>query len=138
MKVYRTKSVKLSGTDFHEVYQKAFGLYRQIKKRTKRQPYVRSLYFKKSKIFLELFWHHLREKQNFRDKIRRMKYFPCTIELIQNSRFEPISKENPNRHSEILHRFAGTTKDNDLFFIQIKEDKRTGNKWLISIFPSDK
>ncbi len=80
----------------------------------------------------------MREKQNFRDKIRRMRYFSCAIELIQNSRSEPTSKENPNRCSEVLHRFTGTTKDNNFFFLQIKEDKRTGNKWLISVFPSDK
>ncbi|MBI4120801.1 MAG: hypothetical protein HY457_00900 [Parcubacteria group bacterium] len=66
-----------------------------------------------------------------------MKYFPCGIELIQHTRIDPISKEDPNRKSEILHRFAGVTKDNDLFFVQVKEDKRTGQKWLISTFPLD-
>lgn len=49
--------------------------------------------------------------------------------------FEPKSKENPNEPSEILHRFAGTTKEKDLFYVHIKEDKRTGQKYLISIFP---
>ena len=138
MKVYQTKTAKLTGTDFREVYQKAFGQYRQIKRKTKRRPYIRSAYFNKDKIFLELFWHHLREKQNFRDKIRRMRYFPCAIELIQNSRFRPASVKNYNRSSEILHRFIGVTRDDDLFFVQIKENKKTGNKWLISIFPPDK
>ena len=137
MKVYKTKSVKLSGTDFHEVYQKAFGSYQQIKKKTKRRPYVRSAYFNKSKIFLELFWRHLFEKKNWRDRSRRSKYFPCAIELIKNSRIDPVSKENPNRPSEILHRFTGITKDNDSFYVQIKEDKRRGEKWFMSVFPKD-
>ena len=37
----------------------------------------------------------------------------------------------------MLHRFAGITADNHLFYVQIKEDKRKGQKWLISVFPED-
>lgn len=136
MKIYQTKIRKLTGTDFREVYWKACGFYRQIKKRTKRRPYIRSIYFKKDKIFLELFWQHLFEKPNWRDRTRRLKYFPCAIELIQKSRFQPISKENPNKRSEILHRFTGITPNGYLFRIQIKEDKRTNQKWLISVYPT--
>lgn len=135
MKIYQTKCAELAGTNFSEVSQKAFGLYNQIRRKTKRRPYVRSAYFKKDKIFLPLFWNHLREKLNYRDKTRRVKYFPCAIELIKNSRFDPESKENVDRRSEILHRFSGKTKGGQLFFVQIKEDKRTGEKWLVSVFP---
>lgn len=138
MKAYQTKSIKLSGTNFHEVRKKAFGLYQQEKKRTKRKPYVRSAYFKKDKIFLDLFWNHLYEKKNFGDLMRRMKFYPCALELIRHSNLEPTSKENPNRKSEILHRFAGITPDKEFFFVQIKENKRSGNKWLMSVFPIDK
>ena len=67
-----------------------------------------------------------------------MKYFPCAIELIQKSRVEPSSKENPNKRSEILHRFAGATKDSEIFFVQIKEYKKTDQKWLMSVFPMEK
>ncbi|MFA5948632.1 MAG: hypothetical protein WC806_06770 [Candidatus Gracilibacteria bacterium] len=95
------------------------------------------MYFKKDKIFLDLFWSHIFEK-NYWDQMRRMKFFPCAMELIQKSHFSPISKENPNKSSEILHRFAGATKANELFFVQIKEDKSIGKKWLISAFPIDK
>ena len=137
MKIYKTKTAKLTGTDFHEVNQKAFGLYQQIKRKTKRRPYIRSAYFNKDKVFLELFWKHLFDKQNWRDRIRRLRYFSCAIELIKNSKFEPISKENPNKPAEMLHRFAGATRDNDLFFIHIKEDKKNGQKWLMSVFPAD-
>jgi len=70
--------------------------------------------------------------------MRRMKFYACGMELIQKSRLEPISKENPNKSGEILHRFAGTSADNELFFVQIKEDKKTNKKWLISIFPIEK
>lgn len=137
MKVYKTRISKLSGSDYKEVNKKAFGLYAEIRKKTKRRPYVRSAYFNKSKIFIELFWLRIWQNQNFRDKIRRIKYFPCAIELIRKSKLDPSSKQNPNKPTEILHRFAGTTKENDLFYVQIKEDKKTGEKWLMSVFPEE-
>ncbi len=135
MQVYRCKAKKFSGSDFHEVRERAFGLYTEIKKKTKRRPYIRSAYFNKSKIFLDLFWHHLFEKENWRDRMRRMKYFGCAVELIQKTRFEPVTKENPNKTGEILHRFYGLTSDNELFYVQIKEDKRKDQRFLISVFP---
>jgi hypothetical protein len=55
--------------------------------------------------------------------------------LIQKTKFEPISKENPNKSGEIFHRFFGSTPDNEMFFVQIKEDKKTDQKYLISVFP---
>jgi len=137
MKAYQTKTAKLIGTDFHEVHQKVIAFFKPIKSRTKRKPYVRSAYFKKDKVFLDLFWAHLFEKQNWRDRTRRLKFFPAAIELIRYSKAAPTSKENPNRNSEILHRFAGITCEHDLFYVQIKENKKTGAKWLISVFPSE-
>lgn len=135
MQVYRVKSERLHGTNFSEVCKKAFVLYQAIKQKTKRRSYVRSVYFNKEKVFLELFWSHLHEKLNYQDKVRRVRYFPCAIELIQHTKFDPESKENVDRKSEMLHRFAGETKSGDKFFVQIKEDKRSGQKWLISVFP---
>ena len=137
MKTFKTKSVILRGTNYKEISKKAFGLYNGIRRKTKRRPYIRSAYFKKDKIFLGLFWTHIYNK-NYWDQMRRMKFFGCALELIQNSRFEPTSKENPNKPTEILHRFAGVTKNNDLFFVQIKEDKRTSEKWLVSVFPIER
>ena len=136
MKAYPTKARKLPGTHWWQVSKKAFGLYSQIRKKTKRRPYIRSAYFDKEKIFLELFWRHLHEKSNIRDKTRRVKYFPCAIELIEKSRFEPSKKPNPNRKNEEVYRFAGMTPEQDIFYVQIKEDK-TGAKWLMSVFPAD-
>lgn len=138
MKFYQTKAKKLSGSDYHEVHKQAFGLYKKIKRKTKRRPYVRSAYFNKEKVFLDYFWQHLFGYPNWRDRTRRLKYDPSAIELIQKSHIEPSSKENPNNRSEILHRFAGATKDKDIFFVQIKEDKKTSQKFLISMFPLDK
>lgn len=91
-KIYQTQSIKLSGTDIREVNKKARAIYSVVKRKTKRRPYIRSAYFKKDKIFLELFWNHLQEKLNHRDKLRRVRFFPCALELIQNSKFDPESK----------------------------------------------
>lgn len=135
MQIYRAKTKKLSGTDYHEVYTKAVYFYKHAKAKSKRRPYIRSAYFKGNKIFLELFWQHLKQKQR-RDRIRRIKYLSCAFELMRYSKLDPISRQNPNRTSELLHRFAGMTPDQDLFFVQIKEDKKTGQKWFMSVFPS--
>lgn len=135
MEIYKTKTKSFSGSDFREVRKKAYSLYLKIKRRTKRRPYLRSAYFNKDKIFIDLFWHHLFEKENWRDRMRRMKYFGCAVELVEKSHFEPKSKENPNKSGEILHRFSGVTGDNQVFYVQIKEDKRKNQKFLISVFP---
>ena len=135
MQVYKSKINRLTGSSLHEVRQKAFGLYQQVTKKTKRRTYIRSTYFNKDKVFLETFWAHLFQKANWKDRVRRMKYFPAALDLLKNTRFEPTSKENPNKSGEILHRFAGTTADEHLFYVQVKEDKRKNQKWLMSTFP---
>jgi hypothetical protein len=134
IQVYQTKAKRLSGTNYAEVYKKAFNIYLKIKKQSKRRTYIRSAYFNKEKIFLSLFWHHLGDK-HYKDRIRRIKYFPCAIDLIYNSRFSPFSKENSIKKSKILHRFIGMTKEKEIFYVQIKENKNTRQKYLISVFP---
>ncbi len=134
MSAYKTKVNPLTGSDYKEISQKALFLYKKIKKKTKRRPYIRSAYFDKQKIFLGLFWSHLYQK-NYWDQIRRMKFFACGLDLISRSRITPTSKENVDKSEEILHRFSGITLNNEIFFVQIKESKHNGQKWLISIFP---
>lgn len=135
MQVYKTKANRLQGTDFHEVRKKAFGIYTTIKKKSKRSPYIRSAYFNKEKIFLAIFWQHLWSKEKWQDRMRRLKYYAAAIELIQNSKFDPKSKDNPNKPGEMLHRFTGITNDHYLFHVQIKIDKQSGRKDFISVFP---
>jgi hypothetical protein len=137
IQVYQTKAKRLSGTRYHDVYDEAFSLYKSIQQKSKRRPYIRSAYFKKQKIFIDLFRKHLHEK-NWQDRLRRTRFFPAAIELLKNSKISPKSKQNPNKHNEILHRFRGETFDGYIFYIQIREDKRTGNKNLFSIFPEQK
>ncbi|MEK7083996.1 MAG: hypothetical protein AAB932_02090 [Patescibacteria group bacterium] len=136
MDVYQAQVKPLAGTNYKELHKKAFGLYDKIRKKSKRRPYVRSVYFGKQKIFLQLFWNHL-HKKNFRDRTRRLKYFPCAIELIQHSRHDPWMKQTLEKPHELLFRFKGKTKEGKIFFVQIKEEIRSQEKWLVSIFPED-
>ena len=135
MQYYQTKVGKITGTDIKEVYQKAMELYDSITKKSKRRAHIRSKYFKKQKIFLGLFWQHIHDKLNHRDKIRRLKCFPCGLEVIRHSNIEPEIRRNPNKTSEIFYRFRGRTKNKELFVVQIKEDTRTNEKFFISTYP---
>ena len=137
MQVYKTKAERLKGTNFHEVHKKAFCIYLKIKRKSKRIPYIKSAYFKKNKVFLTIFWQHLWDKEKWQDRMRRLKYYAAAIDLIQKNKFEPKSKENPNKNDEILHRFSGVTKDNYLFYVQIKENKKSSRKDFISVFPQE-
>jgi hypothetical protein len=134
MNVYQSQIRKLPGTNYGEIHTSAKRVFKEISSTTRRNPYVRSVYFKKEKVFLNHFWSHMMSK-NWRDRSRRIKYCAAAIDLIRNSRFQPVSKENPNERSEVLHRFAGRTKEGESFFVQIKENKRSGEKYLISVFP---
>lgn len=134
--IFKTKNKRLPGTRYADIYDQAFGLYDKIKKLTKRRPYIRSAYFKKQKVFIEVFRQHLYQK-NWQDRSRRMRFFPAGIELIRMSTLPPKSNDNPNKSNELLHKFTGKTADNFLFYVQIKENKRTSEKTLLSIFPGN-
>jgi hypothetical protein len=129
---YKTKSKKISGTSYSEVMRNAFAVYDEIKKKTKRRPYIRSAYFKKEKIFLDYFREHLFQKSP-KERINRLRYLKAAIELVKNSRNEPIIKKDPNKNKETFYKFIGLTGEGDLFFVQIKEDKRK-RKYLMSCF----
>jgi len=77
---------------------------------------------------------HLQQKTP-KERMRRLKYFRVAIEVIKYSRNHPISQDNHYKSGEILHRFAGLTKDKELFYVQIKESKRSNKKHLMSCFP---
>lgn len=133
---YQTKTKKLSGTSYGEVKRHVILIFYKIKKKTKRRPYIRSAYFKKQKIFFDYFWEHLSQKPPM-ERARRLKYFLCAVEVIENSRNKPLAEVNRNKPKEILYRFGGLAKTGELFYVQIKEDKKTGNKYFMSCFPLD-
>lgn len=134
VKAYQCRKRQLAGSDYHEVYGQASMTYQKAKGSTKRRPYVRAIFYNKRKIFLQLFWDHLMQK-HWKERVVRMKLLSCAIELLQLSTCEPVSKQNPNKPSELLHRFLGVTPENVEFVVQVKEDKRTGEKWFMSVFP---
>ena len=136
MIIFKTKVKKFGGTSYKEVIKKARAVFHEIERRSKRSVYLRSIYFGKEKIFLNLFWIHLNQKSP-RDRLRRLKFLSCAFDLIENSRNKPLSKPNPKNKNELLHRFGGVTKDNELFYIQIKENLKTKRKDFISVFPEE-
>lgn len=130
---YQTKSKKISGTSYGEIIKNAFVFFDEIKKKTKRRPYIRSAYFKKEKIFFDYFREHLFQKPS-KERMIRLQYFKAACELIKNSKNKPIIKSNPNKQNETFYKFAGLTVEKEIFFVQIKEDKRK-RKYFMSCFP---
>lgn len=129
---YKVKINETSGSNLGEVYKNAYRTFHSIENSTKRKPYVRSVYFKKEKIFFEYFWFHLKQKGP-KERFIRLKLFNPSIELIKNSRYIPIIKDNPNNKNEMFYRFAGQTKSK-LFIVQIKENKKSKRKYFMSCF----
>jgi hypothetical protein len=131
-KYYKSKQLRLAGSNYKEVLRCARGIYAVYTKRTKRNPYIRSKYFGGDKVFLNVFWTHLMQKR-VNERARRLKCYGCAIDLIQNTRLKPDMRPNPNASSETLYRFYGESGDGADFYVQIKEDVKTNNKYFMSI-----
>jgi hypothetical protein len=131
---YKVKSTRIPGSDFKDVVKVVRQTYKTIAKQTKRTPYVRSVYFSKDKIFLNAYWAHLSDTPRYAQK-RRLQYFNCAVELLRHTTFDPETKPNPNGRNEIVHRFAGLTVDGEKFYVQVKQEIRSGKKYFMSVFP---
>ncbi|MCL2493794.1 MAG: hypothetical protein FWF33_07130 [Clostridiales bacterium] len=131
-KYYLSKCDRIAGTNYKDILSEARKIYASYTKRTKRNPYARSKYFNGQKIFLNVFWTHIMQKR-INERSKRLKLYSAALDLIENTRFAPTSKPNPNDSSEILHRFYGTSKDGIRFYVQIKQDLKTGNRYFMSI-----
>ena len=136
MQIYQTRKNKLTGTNYKEINKQASLFYNEIKKGSKRKHYIRSKFFNKQKIFFDFFWQHIHDKRP-KERVRRLKFLPCAIDLLKHSYHVPITKENPNKKNEILHRFKGVTKNGERFCVQVKEIKKNNKKYLISCFPDN-
>jgi hypothetical protein len=44
--------------------------------------------------------------------------------------------QNPNKANESLHRYTAQTKDGILFYVQVRENKVSGRKDFMSVFPA--
>lgn len=133
MKVYQSKALLLPGTSYDEVLVVARKENRKIEQLTKRQPYVRSTYFNKDKIFITMFWNHLMDKHP-KARTRRLKLFNAAIDLLRNTHCEPETVFRRDDLSVLLHRFYGITKDGVGYCVQVKQNKRSGRKDFMSVF----
>jgi hypothetical protein len=131
---YLTKEKPFTGSTLKLIEEQARALYKAVARQTKRNPYVRSRYFKKDKIFLELFWVHVKQKHANEQK-RRLKLYPCAIDLLKNTACKPDEFHDSRKSNERYYRFYGITDNGVTFCVQVKEDKRTGNKHFMSVFP---
>ena len=134
MKSYKSKASLLPGTSYDEVVAAARREHKKVENLTKRQPYVRSTYFNKDKIFVSpLFWKHIMQKKHT-VRTERLKLYNAAIDLMRNSRCEPETIFDKNNMSTLLHRFYGITKDGVQFCVQVKQDKKSGRKDFMSVF----
>jgi hypothetical protein len=134
-KIYKSKYEPLPGSSYDEVIPRAHREHNAIRRRTKRQPYVRSRYFNKDKVFLNIFWNHLVQKRRG-EQTARARLYLCAIDLLRNTPHSPdsiFSYENPNT---VLHRFYGATNGDQLFYVQVRQNKKSGRKDFMSVFPA--
>ncbi len=134
MNIFQSSKSKLPGTNGTELYRYANAIYKKIASRTKRRPYIRSKYFKKEKVFLDYFWGHL-ETKNWNDRVRRLTYYNCAIDLIMNTTSRPEIVSNPNNRSQRFYRFRGKTREGERFAVQIMENINGTEKLFISLYP---
>jgi hypothetical protein len=97
---------------------------------------VRSKYFNGNKIFLDTFWEHLSQKHPVQ-QIRRLRFYKCAIDLLKNSLVEPTIIYGYEK-DHLLYRFNGRTKSGEGFYVQVKQNKRTGRKDFMSVFGAEK
>lgn len=131
--MYSCKTKAFWGHRYSDIMPQSRKVFRALQKKTKRQPYVRSMFFKKDKVFFDYFWTHLNEK-SVHDRARRLKYLPCVLELLRISTCQPETFIKPQSNA-IYHQFEGKTEDDILFSVIVKQDRASGKKYLLSIFP---
>lgn len=134
MNYYQTKASLLAGSNYKEIHRNYEKYFRALQSKSKRQPYVRSAYFLKQKIFLNLFWLHIFDKTHNVRAIR-LKYLPSAIEVLESSRNDPVTIQNVEAKAELFHRFYGLTREKQKFVVQVKQIKRTGKLYLMSVYP---
>jgi hypothetical protein len=138
MKSYKAKYGLLPGTDYNEVMKTTRREYQTIQNRNpKRQPYVRSKYFNGDKVFINIFWNHLAQKRKG-EQMKRAKLLRAAVDLLRNTQIPPQTIFSHTNLNEILHRFAGETKDGLQFYVQVKESKKSNRKDFMSVFPKGK
>lgn len=131
--IYHSKYDLLPGSSYDEVVKYARKEFGTIRKLTKRQPYIRSKYFRGDKIFVTIFWDHLMQKFR-KDRMKRLRFYKAAIDLLRNSTMAPDTIFSKSDKDTMLHRFYGKTHEGVEFCVQVKEDKRTNRKDFMSVF----
>lgn len=125
---WKVNVLPLSGHKYEEVFRNADIYIKLFKKRSSKKPFIKSKLYKK-KIFFDFFWDHLFSKPLSQRK-QRLKLFPCGLELLQNSTYQPSVKLI---NGEKLLRFYGQVTGNRTFVVQVKETNKS-HLQLISMF----
>ena len=128
---YKCKARLIPGHNFKDVNKIARRIYNGLNPKSKRRPHIKSAYFG-CKVFLDNYWPHLKQKSPG-DQIRRLKFFECALELIQNSKGKPVYQQKDELKKEALYRFIGKVGA-QYFIVQIKEDLKRKQKYLMSAF----
>lgn len=132
---YKVKGCLLGGTSYKEVSKNAYRVFEKVVKKSKRRTYIRSKYFKNQKVFISIFWGHLKQKRR-RERMKRLKLHACALELIKNTTIKPEAIfENKGKY--FLYRFYGKSNEGIKFIVQVKETRK-GGKYFISVFPTSK
>jgi len=134
--VFKSKYGLLPGSSYDELIHDARIIYREIAKKSKRTPYIKSPLFDKEKIFLDLFWTRLNTIRGRKRRVERLKYYKCAIDLLSHSSYKIESKKNRDNPKELVWEFIGVTKNGEPFAVHIKQgaDKKK-MKHLMSCFP---
>ncbi|MDR2672188.1 MAG: hypothetical protein LBC35_02620 [Coriobacteriales bacterium] len=133
MEFFKSRHTNLSGSNDRELYHKARAIQQAMTAGSRRRPYVRSKFFNRQKVFLDIFWTHLFAK-NPGERRRRIALFACVVDLVQNTTYQP---EIYVRGNERFYRFFGVSKNGVRFAVQIKQDRKKA-LYLLSVFQCKK
>jgi len=132
--IYISQLGQISGTSLKVANRRAHDYIHLLTNKTKRQPYIRSKYFKKDKIFFKYYWKHILQKHG-KDRVRRLRLLPAAVDLLMHSQYPPQVEPYKDKGS-VYYRFMGRNTNKELFYVQVKEDIKTGEKNFVSAFPA--
>lgn len=99
---FHSKHDLLPGSSYDEVVKEARKVFNNdVRSRTKRQPYVRSKYFKNDKIFMTVFWDHVMQK-HMKERTKRLRFYRAAIDLLRNTTLNPESMIDKSHQQIVL------------------------------------
>jgi len=131
---YKTTKDIIHGSEYKNIEREARKSHNRIASHTKRNPYIKSKYFKNEKIFLNYFWNVLHQR-NWQDRKRRLIYYDCAIDLLRNTTLASYTSQDPDDPNLLQHEFYGITENGREFVVHVREDKRNDRKSFMSVFP---